>query len=53
MKTLVVFYSRTRNAKRVAGLVSQSVLWWDGMRLEMEQIAKDHTRINLFPQGLR
>ena len=34
------------------GLVSQSVLLWDGVRLEMKRIVKGHTRISLLPQKI-
>jgi len=34
------------------GLVSQSVLLWDGVRLEMKRIVKGHTRISLLPQEI-
>jgi hypothetical protein len=38
--------------KWLPGLVSQSVLLWDGVRLEMKRIAKGHTRISLLPQRI-
>jgi len=34
------------------GLVSQSVLLWDGVRLEMKRIVKGHTRISLLPKKI-
>ena len=32
------------------GLMSQSVLLWDRVRLEMKRVVKCHTRINIFPE---
>ena len=31
--------------RRLPGLLSQSVLLWDGMKLRLERIAKGHTRM--------
>ena len=31
---------------------SQSVLLWDGLKLEMKRIAKGHTKISILPQSI-
>jgi hypothetical protein len=38
--------------KKLPGLVSQSVLLWDGVRLEMKRALKWHIKINLHSQRL-
>jgi len=34
------------------GLLSQSVLVWDGIRIEMEWVAQNHVQISLLPEIL-
>jgi len=34
------------------GLVPQSVLVWDGIRIDMERAAKNHVKISLLPEML-
>jgi hypothetical protein len=46
----IAFYASRQDW--LPGLVSQSVLLWDGVRLEMKRIAKGHTRISLLSQRI-
>jgi hypothetical protein len=50
VRTACVGIQGGSRAERLRGLVSQSAVLWDTVRLRVRRVAKGHTRISLLPE---